>query len=178
MTIRPWHPNEPLADDNLSDSQPKLQDNTNTIKAILEKNMVPLDSPNAGLFKQIDLQNITTLPPAVNGFGGIYNLNNKLTFRDSNGNTVTLPLDINTFNQGYVNIGGWIVQMGTAGINKDRANAVTFPFPFPTECRIVLITPVKGGSDFPRVKLLRWLPRFFEADTDSNTNITWVAFGR
>lgn len=178
MTIRPWHPNEPLAEDNLSDSQPKLQGNTNTIKAILEKNMLPLDSPNAGLFKQVDMQNINSLPPRVNGFGGLYILNGKLIFRNPSGATYNIPLDIDTFNQGWINIGGWIVQMGTAGINKGRINVVNFPVLFPIECRIVLITPVKGGNDFPRIKLLQWFPKYFEADTDSNTNITWVAFGR
>ena len=178
MTIRPWHPNEPLADDNLSDSQPKLQQNTNTLQSILGKNMVPFGDPNTGLFKQIDLQNVTELPPAVSGFAGLYNLNGKLVFRDGTGNVFYLPIDINTFNSGYVNIGGWIVQMGTAGLNKGRANVINFPIPFPTECRIVTTDVVKGGSDFPKTKLLRWVPKFFEADTDSNTNITWVAFGR
>lgn len=178
MTIRPWHPNEPLADDNLSDSQPKLQDNTNTIQAIFEKNMVSLNDPNAGLFKQIDLQNRNALPPAVNGFSGIYSLNGKLVFRNPQGQITTLPLDIDTLNQGYVNIGGFILQMGTAGINVRRVNVINFPIPFPNECRIVQMTPIKGGNDFPRIKLLRWVPRFFEADTDSNTNITWLALGR
>lgn len=178
MTIRPWHPNEPLADDNLSDSQPKLQQNTNTLQSILEKNMVPFGDPNAGLFKQIDLQNVTVLPPAVSGFAGLYNLNGKLVFRDGSGNVVSLPLDINTFNSGYVNIGGWIVQMGTSSLQVQRVNVINFPIGFPNECRIVLMTPVKGGTNFPRIKLLRWVNNFFEADTDSNTNITWVAFGR
>lgn len=178
MTIRPWHPNEPLADDNLSDSQPKIQQNTNTLQAILEKNMVPFGDPNAGLFKQIDLKNITSLPPQVSGFSGIYSLNGKLVFRDSNSVVTPIPLDLNTFNQGYVNIGGWIVQMGTSSLQVQRVNAINFPIEFPNECRIVLMTPIKGGKDFPRIKLLRWVNKFFEADTDSNTNITWVAFGR
>lgn len=180
MTIRPWHPNEPLADDNLSDSQPKLQQNTNTIQSILEKSMLPFGDPNAGLFKQIDIKNITALPPAVNGFGGIYNLNNKLTFRDGDGKTFTIPIDINTFNQGYINIGGFIMQMGTAGIYVDGGgiNQITFPIPFPTECRIVITDIVKGGNDFPQTKLLQWFPKYFEIRTNSNTNITWVAFGR
>ena len=178
MTIRPWHPGEPLADDNLSDSQPKLQQNTTTIQAILEKNMVPFGDPNAGLFKQIDIQNISSLPPQTNGFSAIYSLNGKLVFRDPNGVVIPIPLDISTFNQGYVNIAGWIVQMGTAGLNKGRVNVVNFPIAFPTECRVVVTDIVKGGSDFPKTKLLRWVNGFFEADTDSNTNITWIAFGR
>ena len=178
MTIRPWHANEPLADDNLSDSQPKLQQNTNTIQSILEKSMLPFGDPNAGLFKQIDLKNITELPPAVNGFGGIYNLNNKLTFRDGSGNIFPVPIDINTLNQGYVNIGGFIIQMGTAFINKNVVTKVNFPLGFPTECRIVITDVVKGGGGFPRTKLAQWFPNYFEINTDENTNITWVAFGR
>lgn len=178
MTIKPWHPNEPLADDNLSDSQPKLQQNTNTIQSILEKSMLPFGDPNAGLFKQIDLQNITTLPPAVSGFGGIYNLNNKLTFRDGNGNLFTVPIDINTFNQGYLNIGGFIIQMGTAFLNKNLITKVNFPLRFPIECRIVVTDIVKGGGGFPSTKIAQWFPNYFEINTNENTNITWVAFGR
>lgn len=178
MTIRPWHPSEPLAEDNLSDSQPKLQQNTDTLKAILEKNMVGFDSPNAGLLKQIDIQNVTQLPPQVNGFSGIYSLNGKLVFRNPQGQVTTIPLDLDTFNQGYINIAGWIIQMGTSSLQRQRVNVVNFPISFPNECRVVFMTPIKGGNDFPKIKLLRWVNGFFEADTDSNTNITWIAFGR
>lgn len=178
MTIRPWHPGEPHPDDNLSDSQPKLQQNTNTLQAILEKSMVPFGDPNAGLFKQIDLQNVTELPPAVSGFAGLYNLNGKLVFRDGSGNVFFLPIDINTFNSGYVNIGGFIIQMGTATILKGSPNVVNFPIQFPQECRIVTTDIVKSGNIFPRTKLLLWVPKYFEVQTDVDTNITWVAFGR
>lgn len=178
MTIDPYHFNEPLADDNLSDSQPKLQQNTNTIAKLFGRNMIPIGETNAGLFKQIDLKNITTLPPAVNGFGGIYNLNNKLTFRDGDGKVFTVPIDINTFNQGYVNIGGFIIQVGTAYLNKNIITKVNFPFRFPTECRIVLTDVVKGGGGFPRTKISQWFPNYFEINSDENTNITWAAFGR
>lgn len=178
MTIRPWHPNEPLADDNLSDSQPKLQQNTNTVQALLEKNMLPFGDPNAGLFKQIDLQNVTSLPPQVSGFSGIYSLNGKLVFRDPNGVVTPIPLDLNTFNQGYVNIGGWIVQMGVSSLPVNTATRINFPITFPNECRLPLLTPIKGGTNFPRVKLLLWNQTYFEANSDQNTNLAWVAFGR
>lgn len=178
MTIDPFHPNEPLADDNLSDSQPKLQQNTNTFAKILQKNMVEFGNPNAGLFKQIDIQNISALPPQVSGFSGIYSLNGKLVFRNPQGQVTTIPLDLNTFNQGYINIAGFIIQMGTASLNRDVVNKINYPISFPNECRIVQLTPVKGGGSLPRVKLLQWLPNLFEAYSDENTNITWIAFGR
>lgn len=178
MTIRPWHPNEPLADDNLSDSQPKLQDNTNTIQAILSKTMVPFDDPNAGLFKQIDLKNITSLPPRVEGFGGLYILNGKLVFRNPNGETTNIPLEITTLDQGWVNIGGFIIQLGVASLKRGVSTKITFPRPFPIECRLPVLTPVIGGLTYPVVKLLRWQSDFLEASAFLDTNITWVAFGR
>lgn len=178
MTIDPYHFNEPLADDNLSDSQPKLQQNTNTIASVLGKNMVPLGQPNAGLFKQIDLQNVTTLPPAVSGFAGLYNLNGKLVFRDGSGVVYSLPLDINTFNSGYVNIGGFVIQAGTSSLPVNTATRINFPIRFPNECRVTQITPIKGGTNYPRVKLLLWNQDYFEANSDQNTNLSWVAFGR
>lgn len=178
MTIDPFHPNEPLADDNLSDSQPKLQQNTNTIAKILQKNMIPLGNPNAGLFKQIDIQNITALPPQVSGFSGLYSLNGKLVFRNPIGQTFPIPLDLNTFNQGYVNIGGFIIQMGLFYLQKQQVNRINFPISFPNECRAVFLTPEKGSDDFPRVKILTWQQASFQAATDSNTNVNWIAFGR
>lgn len=178
MTIDPYHFSEPLEDDNLSDSQPKMQQNTDTLPKILGRDHVPIGQPDAGRHQQINLKNLNELPPSINGFTGLYNLNGTFTYRDANGKTIPIPLDLNTFNQGYVNIGGWIVQMGVSSLSVNQVTVIRFPIAFPSECRLPLINPIKGGIQFPIVKILRWQRDFFEANANQNTNICWVAFGR
>lgn len=179
MTIDPYHFSEPLADDNLSDSQPKMQQNTDTLPKVLGRDHVPIGQPDAGRHQQINLKNLTQLPPAINGFSGLYNLNGKLTYRDSNGKTIPVPLDLNTFNQGYLNIGGFIIQMGTVNLKFDKSKKVSFPITFPSECRGVLLTVRKDKSiRYPNAKLLSWKQDSFECIADDDTDIFWVAFGR
>lgn len=133
----PYTTNVPFEDDDPSENQPDMKENTNSLSSILNVDMVGFNQDNSGYHRQLTFVTQGSDPGSVSGnyveyaksSGGATEL-----FAQKDGNVTPIQLTRNvptTNSNGSVSYlpGGFLVQWGSKTASGNLAT-VTFPIPF------------------------------------------------
>jgi hypothetical protein len=160
-----YNNNVPFATNSPAVDQPEMLKNTKAISSIIGIDHVDFGTNGSGIHKQVTLLNVPTsgTPPGLgDGNGVIYSdvvAGLSRPFWQDSALTVfqmlvSNPLETNIVQNGYINIGGLILQWGvvngTHGINNffDALDSGTtlFNIPFPSNCFGVLANGLWSSS--------------------------------
>lgn len=206
MTNVPYNTNIPFASNSPSQDQPRMQENTNSLKSLIEIDHVGFGQTFGGyhtIIHQVPQSSVNTLAginqlftgvpgtlvvngnptPAIpnNGDTQLYSLTGQGGLSQLSGNSTA------TNTEGYQWIGGILIQWGRANISISLGS-VNYTVPFPTNIfNLQLTLQIPGAGPAPAVTITRNylegnpvdLDKFFYRATTTGADVfaNWLAIG-
>lgn len=162
MTNVPYNTNIPFASNTPSQDQPRMQENTNSLKALIEFDHVGFGNTEGGYHTVIH-QSLQPGPPAnIVGVNQIFSMvppsnipsggDTQLFSLSGNGGLSQLTGASVALVDGFQWIGNALLQWGTLPSNSSVTRSVSFPVVFPTSTLNIQVTSQRvtanPGSDF------------------------------
>lgn len=146
----PYTNNTPQSTDQISQTQPLIQQNFASIQTLLLQNHGDFTTAVAGQHNYVQMPVQAVAPAVTAGEVGLYNLLNvgvnEMFVRKSNGTSIPMTKsDLNL--PGYTYLpSGIIIQWGLNTGGATALNSVTYPIAFPTRTLIVNATPATTNA--------------------------------
>ena len=148
-----YYPTIPAATDQISNSQPQIQNNFGSIMSLIDVNHGDFATNKAGQHNYVQMPQQGSVPATLEGEVGLYNYpgtgGNQMWVRKSD--TTSIPMtQASLALPGYTFLAsGIILQWGINTGSSVALNSVTYPFTFPNRTLAIQVTPAVSSATDP-----------------------------
>lgn len=148
-----YYPTIPAATDQISNSQPQIQNNFGSIMSLIDVNHGDFATNVAGQHNYVQMPQQGSVPATLAGEVGLYNYpgtgGNQMWVRKSD--TTSIPMtQASLALPGYTFLAsGIILQWGINTGSSVALNSVTYPFTFPNRTLAIQVTPAVSSATDP-----------------------------